>query len=182
MASTLLKMGKPSQAEDMLKRCPSLKDFTDETFLRTGNPRFLGDMILLGKIRTAQSRLDDAIRLLSKAVTFRKEILGNGLKTCDALFHVAMVARRQGNLPLAASFLEESVAMIEDVSGSMSWGYLARSSFNMAQVLTELRETDRAAKCQAKADAALAKGSLGPERIGQRNAEAYEAAVHWMLW
>jgi tetratricopeptide (TPR) repeat protein len=42
MASTLLRMGKPDEAEEMLKRCPSLKDFTDETFLNTGNPRFSG--------------------------------------------------------------------------------------------------------------------------------------------
>jgi tetratricopeptide (TPR) repeat protein len=42
MASTLMRMGKPDEAEEMLKRCPSLKDFTDETFLQTGNPRFSG--------------------------------------------------------------------------------------------------------------------------------------------
>ncbi len=42
MASLLLRMGKADQAEEMLKRCPSLKDFTDDTFLATGNPRFSG--------------------------------------------------------------------------------------------------------------------------------------------
>ena len=42
MSSLLLRMGKPDEAEEMLKRCPSLKDFTDETFLMTGNPRFSG--------------------------------------------------------------------------------------------------------------------------------------------
>jgi len=42
MASTLLRMGKPDEAEETLKKCPSLKDFTDETFLNTGNPRFSG--------------------------------------------------------------------------------------------------------------------------------------------
>ena len=42
MSSTLLRMGKADEAEEMLKRCPSLKDFTDETFLRSGNPRFAG--------------------------------------------------------------------------------------------------------------------------------------------
>lgn len=42
MASLLLKMGKADEAEEMLKRCPSLKDFSDETFLKTGNPRFSG--------------------------------------------------------------------------------------------------------------------------------------------
>lgn len=42
MASLLLRMGKADEAEEMLKRCPSLKIFTDETFLKTGNPRFSG--------------------------------------------------------------------------------------------------------------------------------------------
>lgn len=42
MSSLLLRMGKPDDAEEILKRCPSLKDFTDETFMKTGNPRFSG--------------------------------------------------------------------------------------------------------------------------------------------
>ena len=42
MASLLLRLGKPDEAEAMLKSCPSLKDFSDETFLKTGNPRFSG--------------------------------------------------------------------------------------------------------------------------------------------
>ena len=42
MASTLLRMGKADEAEEMLARCPSLKDFNDETFLKSGNPRFSG--------------------------------------------------------------------------------------------------------------------------------------------
>lgn len=62
MASTLLRMGKPDGAEEMLARCPYLKDFDDETFLSTGNPRFSGDMVLLSRIRAKQGRLDDAVR------------------------------------------------------------------------------------------------------------------------
>lgn len=42
MASLLLRKGQADQAEAMLKSCPSLKDFSDETFLKTGNPRFSG--------------------------------------------------------------------------------------------------------------------------------------------
>jgi tetratricopeptide (TPR) repeat protein len=38
MSSLLLRMGRPDEAEEMLARCPSLKDFTDETFFNTGNP------------------------------------------------------------------------------------------------------------------------------------------------
>ncbi len=42
ISSTLLRKGLPDEAEEMLARCPSLKDFNDETFLKTGNPRFSG--------------------------------------------------------------------------------------------------------------------------------------------
>jgi tetratricopeptide (TPR) repeat protein len=96
MASLLLRMGRPDEAEEMLKRCPSLKDFTDETFLRTGNPRFSGDMVLLSRIRLRQGRLDDAVCLATKALAFRRELLGDRLKTCDSLYDVAALVHLQG--------------------------------------------------------------------------------------
>lgn len=40
MSSCLLRMGKADEAEEILLRCPSLKDMTDETFLRADNLRF----------------------------------------------------------------------------------------------------------------------------------------------
>lgn len=89
MSSLLLRMGKPDAAEEMLARCPLLKDFTDDTFIQTGNPRFSGDMVLLSRTRLAQGRADDALRLASKALTFRQELLGNRLKSCDSLYDVA---------------------------------------------------------------------------------------------
>lgn len=95
MSSLLLRMGKPDEAEEMLKRCPSLKDFTDDTFLRTGNPRFSGDMVLLSRIRLHQGCLDDAMRLASKALTVRRDLLGNRLKTCDSLYDVVDVLYQQ---------------------------------------------------------------------------------------
>jgi tetratricopeptide (TPR) repeat protein len=101
MSSLLLRMGKFDEAEEMLKRCPSLRDFTDETFLKTGNPRFSGDMILLSRIRVRQGRLDDAVRLASKALTFRRQLLGNRLKTCDSQYHVASLLYQQGNCAYA---------------------------------------------------------------------------------
>ena len=39
MASILLGMGKPDEAEEMLMRCPSLEGMSDEDFLTTDNPR-----------------------------------------------------------------------------------------------------------------------------------------------
>jgi tetratricopeptide (TPR) repeat protein len=97
MSSLLLKMSKPDEAEEMLKRCPSLKEFTDETFIKTGNPRFSGDMVLLSRIRVQQGRLDEALRLASNALAFRQRLLGNGLKTCDSLYDVASLMYTHGN-------------------------------------------------------------------------------------
>lgn len=97
MSSLLLRMGRPDDAEAMLRKCPSLKDFTDDTFLRTDNPRFSGDMVLLSRIRFKQGRLDDAVRLASKALAFRQRLLGNRLKTCDSLYDVASMLHGQGN-------------------------------------------------------------------------------------
>ena len=94
MASLLLLMGKPDEAEEMLKRCPSLQNFMDETFINTGNPRFSGDMVLLSRIRVHQGRIDDALRLATKALAFRQRILGNGLKVCDSLYDVAGLLHR----------------------------------------------------------------------------------------
>ena len=101
MSSLLLRMGKADEAEEMLKRCPSLKDFTDETFLKTGNPRFSGDMVLLSRMRVQQGRLDEALRLASKALEFRQRLLGNRLKTCDSLYDVASLMHKKGNTALA---------------------------------------------------------------------------------
>lgn len=89
LSSLLLRMGKPDEAEETLMKCPALEEFTDDTFLNTGNPRFSGDMVLLSRIRNKQGKSDDALRLASKALTFRQNILGNRLKTCDSLYDVA---------------------------------------------------------------------------------------------
>jgi hypothetical protein len=91
-------MGRPDEAEEMLARCPSLKDFTDDTFLATRNPRFSGDMVLLSRIRRAQGRSAEALRLASKALAFRRELLGNRLKTCDSLYDVAGMLKAEGHV------------------------------------------------------------------------------------
>jgi tetratricopeptide (TPR) repeat protein len=101
MSSLLLRMERPDEAEEMLSRCPSLKDFTDETFLSTGNPRFSGDMVLLSRIRLAQKRTADALRLASKALAFRRELLGNRVKTCDSQYDVASMLLQEGHVSSA---------------------------------------------------------------------------------
>lgn len=50
----LLRMNEPDQPEETLIKCPSLQGCTDETFLAVDNPRFVGDMVLLSRIRRAQ--------------------------------------------------------------------------------------------------------------------------------
>lgn len=101
MSSLLLRMGRPAEAEEMLARCPSLKDFTDDTFLATGNPRFSGDMVLLARIRLAQGRPAEALRLASKALAFRRQLLGNRLKTCDSQYDVACMLHGEGHVSSA---------------------------------------------------------------------------------
>ena len=101
MSSLLLRLGRPDEAAEMLARCPSLKDFTDETFLNTGNPRFSGDMVLLSRIRRAQGRPTEALRLASKALAFRRQLLGNRLKTCDSQYDVASMLLDAGHVSSA---------------------------------------------------------------------------------
>jgi tetratricopeptide (TPR) repeat protein len=95
LAVLLLRMGKPDEAEATLMKCPSLKNCTDETFLNTGNPRFVGDMVLLSRIRRAQGRIQDALRLASKALSWRQQVHGNRFKTCDSLYDVATLLHQQ---------------------------------------------------------------------------------------
>lgn len=98
MSSLLLRMGKPNEAEEIMRKCPALKDLTDDSFINTGNPRYIGNMVLLSRIRLAQGSLDEAMRLASKALTFRQKQHGNRLKTCDSLDDVADVLFRQGRV------------------------------------------------------------------------------------
>lgn len=101
MSSLLLRMKKPNEAKEIMQRCPVLKDFTDDSFINTGNPRYVGNMVLLSRIRLAQGRLDDAMRLASKALTFRQKLQGNRLKTCDSLYDVADMLVRQERISSA---------------------------------------------------------------------------------
>lgn len=96
MASLLLRMGKPDEAEDMLKRSAYLTDLSDEPFLASGNPRHSGDMVLLSRIRLQQGTIDDALRLATAALKFRQERLGKRLKTCDSMYDVARILHMQG--------------------------------------------------------------------------------------
>ena len=179
MASTLLRMGRPDEAEEMLARCPSLKDFNDETFLKTGNPRFSGDMVLLSRIRAKQGRLEDAVRLSSKALGFRQATLGNRLKTCDAMYLVASLLQQQGNIATAVTLLNECITISESLPEGK--GYLARARFKMSEISEQEGNVE-----ESQSSRKIAR-SLGQELLGEQwpsddTETSYEKLVVWMLW
>jgi hypothetical protein len=58
-------------------------------------------MVLLSRIRLAQGLLDEALRFASKALSFRKECLGEHLKACDSLYQVAVLFHKGRDMGLA---------------------------------------------------------------------------------
>ena len=58
-------------------------------------------MILLSRIRRNQGQLEIALRLASKALTFRQKTHGNRLKTCDSLQLVADLLTDSGDTDAA---------------------------------------------------------------------------------
>lgn len=172
-------MNKPNEAEEMLARCPSLKDFNDETFLSTGNPRFSGDMVLLSRIRLQQGRLDDAIRLASKALAFRQAMLGNRLKTCDSLYLVADLLQRRGNVASAIQLLDECVF----IAGSLpeGKGYLARAMFKLSLVHAREGNVEQSKVCKEIASQ-LHSSHYGDLPHVEETEDSYGRLVVWMLW
>ncbi|RYC57267.1 hypothetical protein CHU98_g8943 [Xylaria longipes] len=179
MASLLLRMGKPDEAEEMLARCPSLKDFTDETFLSTGNPRFSGDMVLLSRIRLRQGRTDDALRLSSKALAFRQRLLGNRLKTCDSMYDVASILHLQQHTASAIELLKQLV----DIAGALNEGegQLARAFYKLSVLYSEKGAVSEAETSKAKA--IEIRNHLRPqERDAAFDEESFSKLTLWMLW
>lgn len=58
-------------------------------------------MVLLARIRERQGRLEESLRLATKALSFRRALLGNRLKTCDSLYQVADLLQKRGKLASA---------------------------------------------------------------------------------
>ncbi|KJZ74929.1 hypothetical protein HIM_05660 [Hirsutella minnesotensis 3608] len=179
MSSLLLRMGHPDKAEEMLARCPSLKDFTDETFLSTGNPRFSGDMVLLSRIRLAQGRSSDALRLASKALAFRRKLLGNRLKTCDSQYDVASMLLKEGHVSSAIQLLEEAVGISETfVEGE---GQRARALYKLTEVYANRGMQAESINCREKA--LTLRAALRPELKDAPFEEAeFSKLCLWMLW
>ena len=179
LASLLLRMGQPDEAEEVLARCPSLKDFTDETFLSTGNPRFSGDMVLLSRIRLAQGRRAEAIRLASKALEFRRRLLGNRLKTCDSQYDLACMLALDGFDSSAIHLLEEVASISETfVEGE---GQRARALYKLSEMHGKAGMQAKSEKCKE-----LALRLRAAARPDLKDAPFEEAEFSklclWMLW
>ena len=181
LSSLYLKMGEPDRAEEYLFSCPSLKDCTDETFLNKNNPRFAGDMVLLSRIRRAQGRPDDALRLASKALSYRKQLLGNGLAVCDSMYDVASLLDASGNQGTAALMLNDIVSITEGLSGSHSYTHRARASYKLSTIYDTIGRKAEGEAC--KATAIQLRLKLRPEEVDtELSEESFSKLCPWMLW
>jgi len=95
LASLYLRMGNVSLAEQTLRSFPELLSLTDDTALAeyclsTKDPRWVGNIVLLSRIRRQQGRISEAWFLADKALKFRLQAHGYlSYKTCDSLIDVA---------------------------------------------------------------------------------------------
>jgi tetratricopeptide (TPR) repeat protein len=132
-AVTLLRMGRPDEAEKTLMQCPSLQGCSDETFLSAENPRFVGDMVLLSRIRKAQGRTDDAMRLAGKALSWREKTHGDRYKTCDSAYDVSCLLYDGGKDASALDALAKVSRIAETLEGGD--GHAARAEWKTSQIL-----------------------------------------------
>lgn len=171
-------MGQPNEAEQTLARCTSLKDFTDDTFLSSGNRRFSGDMVLLSRIRRAQSRVDEALQLASKALSFRRQLLGSRLKTCDSLYDVGSLLEAQENIGTARGFFGELITVAQALPEGK--GQLARAKWALAKLEGRL-EWKQEAKVLRR-QAREIKDRLRPDFQARDDDATFESLYLWMLW
>jgi tetratricopeptide (TPR) repeat protein len=179
MSSTLLRLGRPDEAEDMFFRRPSSKNFDDETNQDTGNPRLSGDLVLLSRIRRQQGRLDDALHLASKALSFRQSVLGNTPKTCDAMYLIADLLHRKDKIATARTLLYECITVAAGVPEAP--GYLAKAQYKlgMLYILDGDLQGGAAYINAARSNRDVMLGHTTPV---EREEGSFEKLVPWMLW
>ncbi|KAJ9605445.1 hypothetical protein H2200_010102 [Cladophialophora chaetospira] len=178
-AVALLRMGKPNEAERILMSCPSLQGCTDETFLQVDNPRFVGDMVLLSRIRHAQGRKGDALRLASKALAWRQKVHGDRYKTCDSMYDVAFLLREQGQTATALDLLDA----LTRIAGALEAGegHMARAEWKTSQILEAMGRSDDSRTHLEKAEA-LRKAFRTNAGDGITNESDWERLTPYMLW
>ncbi|PGH05348.1 hypothetical protein AJ79_06817 [Helicocarpus griseus UAMH5409] len=181
MSSILLGMGKPDDAEVMLLRCPSLKNMTDESFLRTDNPRFSSDMVLLSRIWISKGRYEDALRLRSKALAFRQKTFGDKYKTCDSLYQIADLLSHRGDYASAVDLLEKSLTFLKRLPESE--GYIGRAYFKLSQIHTKMgSDMDTQKQCKEAAISYRSKAYTDLNPGDDYSEESFNLLVPWMLW
>ncbi|KAK5630391.1 hypothetical protein RRF57_006106 [Xylaria bambusicola] len=156
LSSLLLRMGRPDEAEEVL-----------------------GGYVLLSRIRRAQNRKTDALRLATKALAFRRKLLGNRLKTCDSQYDVATMLLDENHVNSAARLLEEIVSISETfVEGE---GQRARALYKLSEIYASLGQQKESDACRSKATTLLA--NLKPELKHEPFEEAtFSKLCLWMLW
>ena len=182
MASAILRLGKPDEAEHMLFQSPSLRNFNEESFLTYGNPRSSGDMVMLSRIRRHQGRPDEALRLAARALSFRQRVLGNTAKTCDVMCLVADLLHQLGKIAAARSLLHECSSIARDIPEGVA--YLAKAQYKLGMLYVADGDAQGA---QGYLEAAqsirdtLLRYSTPVEPIDHED-DSFDKLVPWMLW
>ncbi|MCJ1243916.1 hypothetical protein MMC30_001113 [Trapelia coarctata] len=182
MSSTLLRLGRADEAEEMLFRSPLLKGFYEESFLDNANPRSSGDMIILSRIRLQQGRIDEALRLAARALLFRQRVLGNTPKTCDVMCLVADLLHKQEKIATARSLLHECINIAGRIPDGA--GYLAKAQYKLAK-LYDLDGDAQGAQAYFTAARSIRDALLlYPTPTGPMGHEddSFDKLVPWMLW
>ncbi|KAI9841903.1 MAG: hypothetical protein M1837_000289 [Sclerophora amabilis] len=179
MSSILLGLGKADEAEEMLLRCPSLKDMTDECFLRADNPRLSSDMVLLSRIRVQQGQLKEALRLRSKALAFRQKTFGDKYKTCDSLYQIADLLHSRGDSKPAIGFLKNSITFLQNLPEAD--GFLARANFKLSQIHDQLGY-GAAEHYKEAANHHRARTYTDLDIGEEYSEESFNLLTPWMMW
>ncbi|KNG83907.1 hypothetical protein ANOM_008130 [Aspergillus nomiae NRRL 13137] len=184
IASCLLRMGKPHEAEAMYTSVPDVRDLTDEQLLRESLPRYASGMQLLSMVRQAEGQLDEALDFAFKVLQFRRQKFGARFKTCDSLCHVARLMVLTKKSMAALQLLDECISIASSLPKAE--GYLALAYFRKYQIYKAeghvyaadcLRDAIRAKEVTA--------GRLGSDydpTLADDDEAAYTQLVAWLLW
>lgn len=185
-AVTLLRLGRANEAEKVLMKCPSLQGIcTDETFLDADNPRFVGDMVLLSRIRKAQGRAEESIRLASKALSWPKTHGDGSFKTCDSAYDGACLLRDvQGKEALALEALEKVNRTAETLEGGE--GHAARAGWKISRILRAQGKKALGGRTSANCNGFQKKSRSGENLAATGDDddydESWERLTPYMLW
>ncbi|QLI64521.1 uncharacterized protein G6M90_00g020090 [Metarhizium brunneum] len=186
ISSLLLRMGRPKEAEQSLAKCPALKDFSDETLLSTGNPRFSADMILLSRIRLAQGRLPDALSLetgiegfgVSSKVAWQPAQNVRFSVRCS-VYAIERRSHSISNVSALEQLLQDVVGISETfVEGD---GQRARALYTLSKVYAVRDMLAESTACREKA--VTLRSLLRPDlKDAPFEEEEFSKLCLWMLW